>query len=53
VYKDLDLVIVRNSDFTKYGTETVRSGQNIHVTTAPNNWNNTDFLTLITDSINN
>ena len=53
VYKDLDLVIVRNSDFTKYGTESVRSGQNIHVTTAPNNWNNTDFLTLITDSINN
>ena len=53
VYKDLDLVIVRNSDFTKYGTETVRSGQNIHVTTAPNNWNNTDFLTLVTDSINN
>ena len=52
VYKDLDLVIVRNSDFTKYGTETVRSGQNIHVTTAPNNWNNTDFLTLVTDSIN-
>ena len=52
VYKDLDLVIVRNSDFTKYGTESVRSGQNIHVTTAPNNWNNTDFLTLVTDSIN-
>ena len=52
VYKDLDLVIVRNSDFTKFGTESVRSGQNIHVTTAPNNWNNTDFLTLVTDSIN-
>ena len=52
VYKDLDLIVVRNSVFTKYGTESVRTGQNIHVTTAPNNWNNTNFLSLVTDSIN-
>ena len=53
VYKDLDLVIVRNSEFTRYGTDSIRTGQNIHSTKAPDNWNNTDFLSLITNSVNN
>ena len=51
VNQSLDLVVVRNSDFTRYGTESVRTGSNIHSTQAPGSWNNTEFLSYITDSI--
>ena len=53
VYKDLDLVIVRNSKYTRFGTESVRSGQNIQVTQAPESWDNIEFLGYIVDSITN
>ena len=52
INQTLDLVVVRNSNFTRYGNETIRTGSNIHSTEAPDSWNNTEFLTYITDSIN-
>jgi CubicO group peptidase (beta-lactamase class C family) len=51
VHKSLDLVVVRNSEYTRYGTESIRTGANIQSTRAPDSWNNTEFLTLIADSI--
>ena len=51
VNQSLDLVVVRNSDFTRYGTESVRTGSNIHSTQAPGSWNNTEFLSYIVESI--
>ena len=51
VHKSLDLVVVRNSEYTRYGTESIRTGTNIQSTKAPDSWNNTEFLTLIADSI--
>ena len=51
VNQSLDLVVVRNSDFTRYGTDSIRTGSNIHSTNAPSSWNNTEFLTYVTDSI--
>lgn len=51
VNQSLDLVVVRNSDFTRYGTESVRTGSNIHSTQAPGSWNNTEFLSYIIESI--
>jgi CubicO group peptidase (beta-lactamase class C family) len=52
INQSLDLVVVRNSDFTRYGTDSIRTGSNIHSTTPPDSWNNTEFLTFITESIN-
>jgi len=52
INQSLDLVVVRNSNFTRYGNETIRTGSNIHSTEAPDSWDNTEFLTYITDSIN-
>ena len=52
VSKDLDLVVVRNSTYTKVGSDSIRTGSNIHITTGPSSWNNTEFLTYITSSIN-
>ena len=52
INQSLDLVVVRNSDFTRYGTDSIRTGANIHSTTPPDSWNNTEFLTFITESIN-
>ena len=51
IHKSLDLVVVRNSEYTRYGTESIRTGANIQSTKAPDSWNNTEFLTLIADSI--
>ena len=52
INQPLDLVVVRNSDFTRYGTDSIRTGSNIHSTNPPDSWNNTEFLTFITESIN-
>jgi CubicO group peptidase (beta-lactamase class C family) len=52
INQPLDLVVVRNSDFTRYGTDSIRTGSNIHSTNPPDSWDNTEFLTYITDSIN-
>ena len=51
VNKDLDLVVVRNSEYTRLGSESIRTGQNIQVTSAPDSWDNYVFLGYITDSI--
>ena len=52
INQSLDLVVVRNSDYTRYGTDSIRTGSNIHSTNPPDSWDNTEFLTYITDSIN-
>ena len=52
INQSLDLVVVRNSDFTRYGTDSIRTGSNIHSTKPPDSWNNTEFLSFITESIN-
>jgi len=52
INQSLDLVVVRNSDFTRYGTDSIRTGSNIHSTNPPDSWNNTEFLSFITESIN-
>ena len=51
VHKNLDLVIVRNSEYTRLGNESIRTGQNIQVTSPPDSWDNYVFLGYITDSI--
>jgi len=51
VSKELDLVVVRNSEYTRYGEESIRSGINTQVTKPPNSWDNMDFLGLIINSI--
>jgi len=51
INQSLDLVVVRNSDFTRYGTDSIRTGSNIHSTKPPDSWNNTEFLTYITDAV--
>ena len=53
VNKSLDLVVVRNSEYTRLGNESIRSGQNLQVTIAPDSWDNYEFLGYITDSIIN
>ena len=52
INQSLDLVVVRNSEFTRFGSDSIRTGSNIHSTKPPDSWNNTEFLTYITDSIN-
>jgi len=51
INQSLDLVVVRNSNFTRNGNESIRTGSNFHITQAPDSWNNTEFLSYITDSI--
>ena len=52
VYPQYDLVIVRNSSYTKIGDEAIRSEANYHSTLAPSNWSDADFLTPIINAIN-
>jgi len=51
INQSLDLVVVRNSDYTRYGTDSIRTGSNIHSTNPPDSWDNTEFLTYITDAV--
>ena len=51
VSKELDLVVVRNSEYQRYGEDSIRSGINIQVTQAPDSWDNREFLGLIVNSI--
>ena len=53
VSKSLDLVVVRNSDYTRLGNESIRSGQNLQVNIAPDTGDNYEFLGYISDSIIN
>ena len=52
IFPQHDLVIVRNSTFTRTGDDTVRTGSNWHYTDAPNSWDNAEFVTYVTDAIN-
>ncbi|MDA8682443.1 serine hydrolase, partial [Porticoccaceae bacterium] len=51
IYPDLDLVIVRNSLYTREGSSTIRTGGNFHNTLAPETWVHSDFLSPIVESI--
>ena len=53
IFPDLDLVVVRNSLYSKMGVSSIRSGSNYHSTQAPGDWNNTEFLSYITNAITN
>ena len=53
VYPQHDLVIVRNSTYTKVGANAIRSESNYHSTLAPSNWSDGDFLTPIINSLSN
>tara|TARA_Y100000590_G_scaffold465099_1_gene636387 strand:+ start:58022 stop:59161 length:1140 start_codon:yes stop_codon:yes gene_type:complete len=51
VYPELDLVVVRNSIYTKIGNREVRTGNNYHRTAEPNNWNSDTFLAYILGAV--
>jgi CubicO group peptidase (beta-lactamase class C family) len=53
IFPDLDLVVVRNSLYSKIGDSSIRSGSNYHSTLEPGDWNNTEFLSYITNAITN
>ena len=53
IFPDLDLVVVRNSLYSKIGDSSVRSGGNYHSTLEPGDWNNVEFLSHITNAISN
>ena len=52
VFQDQDLVIVRNSLYTKVGSSSVRTGGNYHQTQPPSTWSHAVFLSYITNAIN-
>lgn len=52
IFPQHDLVIVRNSNYTRTGDDTVRTGSNWHRTDGPNQWSDADFVTFITAGIN-
>ena len=51
VYPELDLVVARNSLYTKVGNREVRTGNNYHRTAGPNNWNGDTFLAYILGAV--
>lgn len=51
VFQELDLVVVRNSLYTKIGSSSIRNGGNYHATLPPADWNNAEFLSYITNAI--
>ena len=53
IFPDLDLVVVRNSLYSKVGDSSVRYGGNYHSTLEPGDWNNAEFLSYITNAITN
>jgi len=53
VFQDQDLVVVRNSTYKKVGSSSVRTGNNYHQTLPPLSWSDSEFLSYITDAINN
>lgn len=52
IFPQHDLVIVRNSVYTRTGDSTIRTGSNWHYTENPNSWNDADFVSYVTDAIN-
>lgn len=51
VFQDQDLVVVRNSLYTKVGSSSVRSGDNYHLTLPPLSWSDSEFLSYIYNAI--
>ncbi len=51
VYPELDLVVVRNSLYTRVGDRRVRTGNNYHYTTGPEEWNSDRFLSYILQAV--
>ena len=52
IFPQHDLVIVRNSIYTRTGNSTIRTGSNWHRTDNPNSWNDAQFVSYIADAIN-
>ena len=53
IFPELDLVVVRNSLYTKMGSSSIRTGDNYHLTLEPLDWSNPEFLSYITNAITN
>ncbi len=53
IFPELDLVVVRNSLYTKMGSSSIRTGDNYHLTLEPLDWSNQEFLSYITDAVTN
>lgn len=51
IFPELDLVVVRNSLYTKVGSSSIRNGGNYHATLPPLDWDNVEFLSYITGAI--
>ncbi len=51
VFPELDLVVVRNSTYTKVGSSSIRTGGNYHFTVAPLSWSHSSFLEPIVEAI--
>ena len=52
VFQDQDLVVVRNSLYTKVGSSSVITGNSYHQTQPPSSWSDAVFLSYITNAIN-
>ena len=53
VFPELDLVIVRNSIYNRQGSQTIRTGNNLHETFEPMGWMSSTFLQPILDAVLN
>jgi len=51
IFPQYDLVIVRNSSYTKEGSSSIRTGANYHSTMSAVGWDDSTFLSYITGSI--
>ncbi|MBV32013.1 MAG: hypothetical protein CMK36_01050 [Porticoccaceae bacterium] len=51
IFPEYDLVVVRNSTYTRQGDARVRTGDNYHLTIPPANWSDSTFLSHITGAI--
>ena len=52
IYPDIDMVVLRFSDYTRLGTgEPIRVGVNFHGTTVPSNFDNATFLSLVYEAL--
>jgi CubicO group peptidase (beta-lactamase class C family) len=51
VFPDQDLVVVRNSTYTKVGASSIKTAATYHATLAPLNWSDQEFIGHIKDAI--
>ena len=51
IFPEYDLVVVRNSTYTRRGDARVRTGDNYHLTIPPADWSDPTFLSHITGAI--